>query len=66
LSAFSLAPVSSMLRRSASIRLTTLAGRAGALSLGAGNPACFPSLAHERQYYPFSECASKFKLIGGT
>src|SRR5262245_14845379 len=35
-------PVSpSTLRRSASIRLTTLAGRAAGFSLGAGRPSCF-------------------------
>src|SRR4026208_2588480 len=40
LAGFSLPPAPSMLRRSASIRLTTLAGRAGAFSGGAGQPAC--------------------------
>src|SRR6478609_9235923 len=38
-SVFALPPAPSMLRRSASMRLTTLAGRVGAFSFGAGCPA---------------------------
>src|SRR5260370_1147210 len=38
-------PLSAMVRRSASMRLTTLAGRAGAFSVGAGTPACFERIS---------------------
>lgn len=42
---FPLPPVSSMLRRNASMRLSTLAGRAGAFSFGAGSPACLERMS---------------------
>jgi hypothetical protein len=45
---FALPPLSSMLRRRASMRLTTLAGRDGAFSLGTGNPACFERICSNR------------------
>jgi hypothetical protein len=46
LAGFALAPpVSSMLRLSASMRLTTLAGFDGAFSFGAGKPACLERMS---------------------
>ena len=43
--AFAFPPLSSMLRRSASMRLTTFAGRAAGFSFGAGNPACLERMS---------------------
>src|SRR5262245_22866451 len=44
-SGLALPPPTSILRRSASIRLTTLAGRAAGFSFGAGKPACFERMS---------------------